>query len=204
MTFPDPAERERQRVAHLVLGEHRPRLAAKRRVKKRTAEPVLLAPGIEERVALRERWSHKQGTPETLERAARTHQGALARLHKSGAIDANQLAAAEQIRAAITLVTADVNLPIASWETRVDAGFRPEFAGEERRRDVQLQAAYTRWRAAVTAPIAMLHAIIVDDLPYTAAAAHYRMSTRRAKVLLVEALDLWWLCRSQARWVVAG
>ena len=47
-------------------------------------------------MALRERWSHKQGTPETLEQASRTQQGALARLYRTGALDANQLAAAEE------------------------------------------------------------------------------------------------------------
>lgn len=195
---PDTAERERQRVAHLVLGELRPRPpAAKRRTRKRPAEPQRLAPGIEEAVALRERWSHKQGTPETLEHASRAQQGALARLYRSGAIGPNQLAAADEIRTTVEAIRADVALPSASWETRVDAGFRAELAGEEPRRRIALAAAYTRWRATVT-PIAMLLDIIVDDDPYTVAAARHRIGARRAQALLLAALDHWWSCRRLA------
>ena len=77
-------ERERQRVAHLVLGEPRPKPKGANRLKKgKTPAIVTLEPGIEERVQLRERWSHKtNGTAETHEHAAvqARREGALARL----------------------------------------------------------------------------------------------------------------------------
>jgi hypothetical protein len=97
----DAAERERQRVAHLVLGQPRPRPpGANRRRKGKVPPRIELAPGIEERVALRERWSHKShGTAETHEHAAAEarREGALARLVATGSIDAHQLAAAHMI-----------------------------------------------------------------------------------------------------------
>ena len=92
-------------------------------------------------------------------------------------------------------------LPSASWETRVDAGFRAELAGDEPRRRVAMAAAYTRWRAAVD-PVAMLLDIIVDDWPYTLAAARHRVGERRAKALLMAALDAWWHHRRHANGLI--
>lgn len=204
-----PNERELQRVEHLVLGRPRPepiipqkpKGVSRQEWKARKAQlrdaGRTLAPGIEEAVALRESWKGIAGTPETLERAHRTNQGSLARLCREGTITANQLAAAEQIRAIVEEIRASVALPIASWETRVDAGFRPELQFFEALGRVRGEMAYTRWRGMVDGPVMMLLDMIVADEGYSVVAVRYRMSPKRAKRLLIEALDLWWRLRGQ-------
>lgn len=152
-------------------------------------------PDIAQAVQLRAHWRGVAGTPETLERAARSQQGALARLYRSGAIDANQLAAAEEIRLVVERIRSAVALPIASWETRVDAGFRLDAAHQERYGHVVGELSYTRWRAEVDGPASMLIEMIADDIGYSVAAVQYRMSARRARALLIDALELWWKIR---------
>jgi hypothetical protein len=198
-----PAERERQRVAHLVLGEPRPAAVlpkrppglsklewkvTKERLRKEGAQ---LAPGIEERVALREAWRGIAGTPETKEHAvcAARREGALARLVQTGAIDAHQKAAADDIAGAYALIIADVAVRTAKYERSTGGG--PNAAAAAPIGRVLLERAYTRWRAGVAPHADMLLAIIVDDLGITVAARRWRMSNRRARSILVAALDSW-------------
>lgn len=193
MTIIDGAERERQRVAHLVLGQPRPRAPkpAGRRSKRRAAPaPAPIAADIDAALRVREEYGHKRGTPETYAHLATElrREGSLARLARSGAIDAHQLAAAEEIRAAHAELVADVAVRTARLE-RGDGG-RGDAAGESVGRMIR-QRAYTEWRAAVAPDAAMLLAIIVDDLALTRAARRWRMSDRRARRLLGAALDRW-------------
>lgn len=190
-------ERERQRVEYLVLGRARPRpnisKAAKRR---KPPRPIQLAPGVEERVAIRERWSHKQGTPETHEHAdeARRRPGSLARLFQSGAIDKDQLAAADQIAEAYRAITADVRVRTASLETRVDGGChgRAETISIGR---LHTELAYDRWRAAIGGCADALLSVIVHDVGLTIVAREGGISMPRARRMLTDALDLWWVGR---------
>lgn len=187
-------ERERQRVAHLVLGAPRPRPKGANRLKKgKTPAIVLLAPGIEERVSLRERWSQKaNGTAETHEFAAAEarRDGTLVRLVATGAIDVHQLAAAEEIRAAHEGITADVAVRTANWAARCSGG-GPNAASAERIGAVLREQAYGRWRAAIGTDAHMLLAIIIDDMALTIAARRWRTSNRRARGILIRALDGW-------------
>lgn len=200
--------RERQRVEHLVLGMPRPTPELKRpqgmdrrtwKVEKARLREAgaRLAPGIEEALALREQWRGIQGAPETLERAARSSEGLLARLCSKGTITANQLAASEQIRECVEALRAEVGYPTTSWEARVDGG---RCGGGEggllAYRTVRWEMAYSRWRRTVTGPIAMLLEMIVDGVGYSAAAPRYRMSAKRAKQCLLDALDAWWAISS--------
>lgn len=184
------AEREQQRIAHLVLGAPRPRRKPTSKRKRAKAPIVELAPGIEERVQLRELYGHRQGTPETHHFFALAPEGALARLHRTGAIDHHQLAAAERIVAAHEQISADVAVRTAKWE-RGGSGGGPNAASAERLGAVILERTYTAWRAAVAPNVAMLLAIIVDRVPLTEAARRWRMSNRRARAVLVQGLDQW-------------
>lgn len=175
------------------MGAPRPKPGRNKARKGKISTIVCLAPGIEERVQLRERWSHKSfGTPETHEFAAAEarREGALARLVATGALDVHQLAAAEQIATAHHAITADVAVRTAKLEPRGSGG-GPDVASAERIGAVLREMAYNRWRAAVGADGAMLLAIIVDDLGLVAAARRWRMSNRRAKAILIRALDGW-------------
>lgn len=182
------SSRENQRVQHLVLGAPRPKPPKRRR----SRAPIRLEPGVEEWVALRERWSHKAaGTAETHEHAeqARLRPGSLARLFDSGTLNKEQLAAADQIAEAHRAITADVAIRTASLETRVDGGMRQP--------EVQLlglvwnELAYAWWRNTVRGPIDALLAVIVHDVGLTIVARRYAMSMPRARRMLVDALDLW-------------
>lgn len=149
------------------------------------------------------RFEGKAGTPETLRKAARTQQGALARLYAAGAIDVHQLTAAQEIEAIHARIGADVRVSIASLEARVDGG-RHGRQEEERLGEVRRQVAYTRWRDAVArmpgAPIAaVLDMIVGDRVGFSVAATRHGMHHRRAKRLLIEALDLWWTVHGQVR-----
>ena len=185
----ETSARERQRVQHLVLGVPRPKPPKRRR----SRVGVALEPGVEEWVALRERWSHKAaGTVETHEHAdrARRRPGSLARLFDSGAIDKDQLAAADQIAEAHRAITADVAIRTASYETRIDGGSRmPE---EAMLGHVRAEFTYGWWRDHVDGPIDALLAVIVYDIGLTIVARRQGISMPRARKLLTEALDLWW------------
>lgn len=204
MTTITSAERERQRVDHLVLGRPRPAPVigpkpkglskGEWRVQKealRAAGQTLL-PGIEERVQIRERFSHKQGTAETHDHLDRelARPGSLARLLTVGTIDKDQLAAAIAIRDAHGRVTAAVRVRTASLEARVDSSSHGKAEGEQLGA-VWAELAYTWWRSAIAPFGDLLLAVIVDDVGLTIAARRHGLGMARARRLLTEALDLW-------------
>lgn len=184
------SEYEQQRVAHLVLGRPRPKVVAKKARKAKRGH-VELAPGVEARVALRERWSHKQGTPETHEHAAGIREGSLARLYRSKAIGVDQLAAAEAIAAVHARIAADVTVRTASLETRIDAGRRGAGAAEESAAAVAREVAYTRWRRDLGGDAAVVLAMVVEDVGIARAASLHGMHVRKARRVLIAALDDW-------------
>lgn len=204
-------KREQQRVDHLVLGKPRPveRVTEgkrKGRRKPKTIErPARLEPGIEEAVRLREDWDHKAvGTPETHERAGRTHSGALAQLHRNGTITNDQLEFAAQIANVYRSLEADVAVKVASLEARVDQSRRGHTPAESIYR-VRMHLAYGYWRDLIPAPKALVLDMIVGDaIGYTIAARIYRVHNRRAKRLLLEALDRWPRCVAHAFSMVDG
>lgn len=195
----DARKRERQRVDHLVLGRPRPVetvLQGKRsgRVRpKRVDMPVRLEPGIEEAVQLAERWSHKgKATAQTMEAANSTHQGALAQLHANGTIDAEQLEWAAEIANVHRSIESDVAMSVASLEARVDNSGRGRGKVIESIKRVRLHLAYGLWREDLPAPKGLvLDMIVGDSIGYTVAAKRYRVHNRKAKRLLIEAIDRW-------------
>ncbi|OJY68728.1 MAG: hypothetical protein BGP16_05480 [Sphingobium sp. 66-54] len=150
-------------------------------------------------IATRARWAHKRnGTPETHEHASHVRQGALARLYQSGAIDAELLCAGTEIGDAAQLVMRDVDIRTASLETRVDSSPRGGFFFETLGR-VRIEAAYSRWRRQVGPAGPLTLTIVLDDIGIAAAAALHHMSARRARQLLVQALELWQSVYADAR-----
>jgi hypothetical protein len=138
-------------------------------------------------------WKHKnEGTPETHERASRRNQGALASLYKKGAIDAEQLASAEEIARIAERIGADVAVRTASLETRVDLGPRHyDSLHDERIQQVRREMAYTEWRQQLPQPAPVLDMLVGEPIGFTIVAERYRMHHRKAKRLLIHALDLW-------------
>lgn len=140
----------------------------------------------------------RNGTVETHQAAAATRQGALARLHRSGAISNDQLGWALEIQAEHERIDADVMVRSASLETRVDLSVCPDAAFFESLGRVRRAMAYSRWRrelptvcpGCLTGAQHVL-AMVVDDLGVTWAARRLRMSVRRTRKVLLDALDLW-------------
>jgi len=161
--------------------------------------------------ALRERYSQAQadfghkrnGTTATHDGASRVRQGALARLHASGAISNDQLGWALEIAAEHERIGAEVAVRGANLDGRVDGGRSRDDVFEAIGR-VRRAVAYTRWRAGLidlcqgASPLTAssiaagaLLDMIVDDLGITWAARRMRVGVRRMRKLLDDALDLW-------------
>jgi hypothetical protein len=150
------------------------------------------------------RFGHKRnGTTATHDGARRIRQGALARLHTSGAISNDQLGWALEIAAEHERIDAEVAVRSASLETRIDGGRARDDVFEAIGR-VRRAVAYTRWRAglielcrdasrltAASSAASALLDMIVDDLGVTWAARRLRISVKRMRKLLEDALDLW-------------
>jgi hypothetical protein len=173
----DRAELNRERWAR----RHPEAARAERRLRKERAE-------------LLKRWDHKNdGTPETHQHAerARHHQGSLVDLYRREVIDAEQLAAAAEIAQVAERIAAGVNVKTASLETRVDVTRLGDGTFFEKLSDVRHEAAYTRWRAMLPAPAAVLDMIVGEAVGFTIAARRHGIGNKRAKRLLIEALDLW-------------
>lgn len=147
-----------------------------------------------------DRWRKHEahGTPETLIKAARVQQGALARLFMAGHLSIDQLAWSAEIRAVAERIGRDVAIGSISLETRVDNGFTGWRASDESLGRVRAEVAYTRWRAQLARPAPVL-AMIVEDRGCRAVAQAFRMRDAGARALLIDALDLWPDCYGWAR-----
>ncbi len=197
------AKRERERFDTRVLG-HTPepdlprKPAGMSKGEWKVTKARLRTAAIEAQ-SLAAKWSHKQGTPETLEHAASTHQGAIAQLHANGTLDKEQVEWVAQIANVHRSIEADVTVAIASLEARVDQSRSSAgLAGESIHR-VRMHRAYTFWREMLPAPKALVLDMIVGDaIGYTVAARRYGVHNRKAKRLLIEAIDRWPDCVSQA------
>lgn len=179
----DKAVSERLTNSRARFARRHPKIAAdERRLRK-------------ERVAMLKRWDHKNdGTPETHDHAdrIRRNQGSLARLYETGSIDREQLAAAVEIAQVAERIGADVAVRTASLETRVDQTRAGDGSFHERLSQVRHEVAYTRWRSEARGPIAaVLDMLVGEPVGFTVIAKRYRMHNRKAKRLLIDALDLW-------------
>lgn len=106
-------------------------------------------------------------TPETRAKAARVHQGSLARLYELGHLTIDQLAASQEIKQVAQRIGADVRIGTFSLETRVDQS-RSGGTFFEALGAVRAEVAYGTWRQRPGA--AVLLAMILEDLSLTDAA----------------------------------
>jgi hypothetical protein len=147
-----------------------------------------------------DRWRKHEahGTAETLLKAGRVQQGALARLYMNGHLSIDQLAWAQEIRVVAERIGRDVAIGSISLETRVDNGFSGHRLAAESLGRVRSEVAYTRWRAGLKRAAPVL-AMIVEDRACRAVARAFRMRYAAARVLLIDALDAWPDCHGWAR-----
>lgn len=156
------------------------------------------------------RWSHKnEGTAQTHEHAARTKQGAIARLFEAGSIDRDQLAWACEIAEVAEGIERDVGIGIVSYEPRIDDSRYGKIAASvaEEVHRIRREVAYTMWRDWLPLPRrAVLDMIVGETKSYKAVARDYRIHQRKTKRQLIEALDRWpdALERAEAVMAAAG
>ena len=144
----------------------------------------------------------RAGTPETIDKAGRVQQGALARLYLAGHISADQLAWSAEIRCVVERITGEARIGTVSLETRVDQSRRGG-AVFERLGAVRAEVAYTAWRGALARPGPVL-AMIVEDLACRAAEQRFHLRNGSARRLLLAALDAWPAHQREARRQVSG
>lgn len=142
-------------------------------------------------------FGHKvHGTTETHARAARTRQGAIARLYEAGHLSIDQLGAALELAAAAEATATGLSIRTMSMETRVDTS--PRIGGQffEALGAVRREVTFNRWREAMLAgpgvtALALARAVAVDDVALRTAAKCARMRDATARQLLGRALNLW-------------
>jgi hypothetical protein len=139
------------------------------------------------------RWDHKnEGTAETHENAARTRQGALARMFMAGHINADQLGWACEIAAVAESIEADVAVRAQAYEMRVDYSGSGRNSLVEGIMRVRREVAYGWWRERIPEPRrAVLDMLVGEPVSYSMIAIQFRMGKARARRLLIDALDLW-------------
>ena len=168
----------RRKIAETYAARHPERAAAERALRK-------------QQHAAAARWDHKRhGTPETHEHASRQLQGSMAMLYSRGVIDVFELSDAQAIAAIADRIGAELGIRTVSCETRVDTSPRAGGAFYEALGAVRGEMAYGRWRASLPDAQPVL-AMIVGDIGISAAAARHRITARRARRLLLEALAMW-------------
>lgn len=148
------------------------------------------------RAAMLSSWDHANylGTPGTYANAAKINQGALARLFLSGEISRDELAWAVEIAMVAEDIERDVDPGIMSYEPRIDDSKYGKIKASlvEGIIRVRREVAYTYWRSSIPQPKrAILDMILGEPKPYSTVAREYRIGHRRAKLLLLTALNLW-------------
>lgn len=113
------------------------------------------------------------------------------RLYQNETIDAEQLASAVEIATVAERIGRDVAVKTASLETRVDVTRIGDGGFFERLGQVRREYAYTQWRLLLPHPAAVLDMLVGEPVGFTIVARRYRMHNRKAKQLLIHALDLW-------------
>lgn len=195
---------ERERIDHLVMGKPRPAptvITTKKRGRRKVIAklPCVLSPGVEEAVRVRETYGGGHATPETLcYHRERRHEGALAQLHRNGSLTDKQLDWAMQIAYAAESIERDVDVRTASLEARVDQSRRGAEV-EQLIGTVRLHMAYTDWRKRLPMPKRLvLDMLVGEPIGFSVAARRFGVHHRKAKRLLLQAIDRWPECLARA------
>jgi hypothetical protein len=153
-------------------------------------------------VELQARWSHKQGTPETHERVEsvppRRRQSPLVRMYQLGKIDADDLAAAQEISHVIEMIERDVSVRGMTLDDRVDCNGAGHNVLVEGLRRIRAEVAYHEWRKIIPTPKRMIIDMIVSDVSYVRQAKRYGMRWETARKRLISALRIWHECHAKA------
>lgn len=144
---------------------------------------------------LAERYGHKPGTPETyaaLEAIGPSRmQSPIGRMYESGALSDEQYNAADEIATVAEMIERAVSVRGASLEARVDnSGASRDLLIESLGR-VRLEMTYSAWRARLPMPRRMVLQMVLTNQPLTSTARAFKVPWRKARVMLIDALDRW-------------
>ncbi len=184
------------------LPAHSGKLAAVKREQARSRQ----AAAEKRRDALVAKWRPWEGTPETNERIASTpshrREWPLDRMARLGTIDADELAAAEEIAQVIEAIERSVSVRSGSLEARVDCSGSARDALVESLGRIRLEVTYREWREKIPVPRRMILDMLTTNVPYNRLAKRHRLHWRTARKRLISALRLWISLRADARRVV--
>jgi hypothetical protein len=123
----------------------------------------------------------------------------LVMLWERGTITEEQYDAAIEIARIYEEIGRPVGLRCASLEARIDnSGSARDILVEHVAR-VRLEATYNRWRIYIPAPKRMIIDMAIGAISLTTAARRYRMRKVKARIRLVDALNLWIEFRDRAQ-----
>jgi hypothetical protein len=115
----------------------------------------------------------------------------LARLCVRGVIDADQLAAAQEVAMHCQRIRDEVRGSSGALSEQVDCSSSGKNYGAEHLHRVCMERAYTEWRADLPQPRGMVLDMVTEDHKLAAIAARYGRNWKRAIMTLKEALDAW-------------
>lgn len=128
----------------------------------------------------------------------RKSSSGLVRMYENGKIDDEQFKAAMKIALVMESIGRDVGIRAPTLEARVDnsSGNKNDLLESVgRARD---EVTYNKWRARLPMPKRLVLDMISVDRPLAATARIYKMSWAKARMTLVDALDLWTQLRDDA------
>lgn len=128
----------------------------------------------------------------------RKSSSGLVRLHENGRITDEQFKASMKIAIVMEYIQRDASIKSSSIQARVDnsSGNRNNLLeGIERIRD---EVTFSHWRRRLPTPKRLILDMLTVDRPLAATARVYRLSWARARMALVDALDLWIQLRDDA------
>jgi hypothetical protein len=132
----------------------------------------------------------------------RKSSSGLVRMYENGKLDDEQFKAAMKITRVMESIGRDVGVRMPTFEARVDnsSGNKNDLLESVgRARD---EVTYNKWRARLPIPKRMVLDMISVDRPLAATARIYKMSWAKARMTLVDALDLWTQLRDDAERLV--
>lgn len=180
---PDP-QAKRPDETHL---QWRARIAREQETRRKVGEDVItperLSKGDLEEVGAKEEGRHRTYRQRST--------SSLLRLCARGVINADQLAAAQEIAIEALRIQGEVGYGTSSADARVDCSGSGHTYGDEHLHRVCLERAYTEWRCSLKQPRGMVLDMLTEDHRLAAIAARYGRNWKRAMETLREALNVW-------------
>jgi hypothetical protein len=186
ITAPD----QDRRMPHESMGQWRARLAIDRQMARRAGEPLIPAEAEHHGDYTEDFITHVETNTKAWTKRNRM-SSALAMMHERGAITPAQFFAAWQIAMTAELIQRAVSVKGASLEARVDQSGSARDHSIERLGHVRREQTYTRWRLTLPTPKRLVIDMVVSERPLVATARVYRVPWRKARDILIAALDRW-------------